>query len=218
MQSIGSVSANPAFSVATSVSGDGMVIVGADRPKSFNSSLPTFAFRWTEDNGMLPLNVSMPDLAGAASAVSEDGTTVVGTTPTSLVTSYAYKWTADEGLVFLTEGPSSVASGVSSDGTVIVGTTFAPGVPRTERGFVWTAETGAMRLDRILSDAGVDYAADGWTSNWTLDGVSDDGKTIIGRGIRDGGVEAFVAVIPEPGVATATLLSAGLLMVRRRRT
>ncbi len=43
---------------------------------------------------------------------------------------------------------------------------------------------------------GVDPAADGWTKLSSAYGVSADGNTIVGYGIRNNNNEAFVAVIP----------------------
>jgi hypothetical protein len=43
-------------------------------------------------------------------------------------------------------------------------------------------------------------------------GISDDGRIIVGTGIHNGGNEAFVATIPEPtAVVLAVLALAGLL-------
>jgi hypothetical protein len=39
---------------------------------------------------------------------------------------------------------------------------------------------------------------DGWTRLANAHGMSADGKTIVGEGIRNGKTEAFVAVVPEP--------------------
>jgi hypothetical protein len=52
------------------------------------------------------------------------------------------------------------------------------------------------RLWDVLVAHGVDPAANGWTSLAYASGISADGRTIVGGGVRNGNSEAFAAVIP----------------------
>ena len=101
-----------------------------------------------------------------------------------------------------------IPTDVSADGSVIVGRSSALGA------FVWEENHGARSLADILSGGGIDL------SEWYLvaKGVSDDGKTIVGYGIRNGAedAEAFVAVIPEPGAVGLMGIGSGILLFTRR--
>jgi hypothetical protein len=58
----------------------------------------------------------------------------------------------------------------------------------------------------------VDPAASGWTRLIDARGISLDGITIVGKGMRNGNEEAFVAtlpIVPEP--ATVALFGIGLV-------
>ena len=58
----------------------------------------------------------------------------------------------------------------------------------------------------VLLANGVDPAADGWTQLIRASGVSANGNTIVGYGIRNGNIEAFVAVVPEPASSACSAL------------
>jgi uncharacterized membrane protein len=80
------------------------------------------------------------------------------------------------------------ARDASSDAGVIVGQlACAAGEPRA---FVWTQSAGVRLVTDVLGDAGVSV------SGWILlraNGVSDDGRIIVGEGIFDGDVRGWVA-------------------------
>jgi hypothetical protein len=105
----------------------------------------------------------------------------------------------------------SIARAVSGDGSVVVGT----GVSASGgEAFHWTQGGGMLRLWDVLLAAGVDPAADGWTSLPSAYDVSLDGNTVVGLGFRNGNPEAFVAVVPEPRLALAAFGTAALLYRR----
>jgi uncharacterized membrane protein len=109
---------------------------------------------------------------------------------------------------------SAAADDVSGDGSVIVG--FGSSVNGTEA-FRWTQATGMQRLWDVLVASGVNPANDGWTKLVEAYGISDDGNTIVGYGVRNGNNEAFLAVIPEPTMLAALALAATALITKRRR-
>ena len=79
--------------------------------------------------------------------------------------------------------------------------------------FVWTAESGPLALDVFLTAHGLDVT--GWSLR-SVQGISDDGRTIVGFGTNpDGDTEGFIAIIPEPG--TGLLVAIGLAGFARRR-
>jgi uncharacterized membrane protein len=84
-------------------------------------------------------------------------------------------------------GPSSSeAKAVNSDGTVIVGN-------GTSEPFIWDSINGTRALSAALKAAGASL------SGWTLqlaEGISADGKTIVGTGLHSGKTEAWIARMP----------------------
>jgi probable HAF family extracellular repeat protein len=182
------------YSIAQDVSFDGSVIIGwADSPKGAHE-----AFRWTEAEGM----VGLGDLPGGsysshADAVSADGRVITGTSSGNNIYSDLFVWTAETGMVSLYSPDMEDADpyGISGDGAVIVGDVLYRG--RDGEAFIWGAERG-MRLlrDELLYYYGLDIGA------WSLhraNGVSDDGRTIVGYGTNpDGFREGWVVYLGDP--------------------
>jgi len=182
------------FSTATGVSGDGSVVVGVG---SFDYRYSDEAFRWTSSSGMGGLGyLPAPFFGRAAYGVSRDGSVVVGVIESE--SGYeALRWTSEGGMVGLGTLPGKIygaARGVSGDGAVVVGQS-ADNVGYNEA-FRWTSGGGMERLWDVLVDRGVDPAADGWTKLAYASGISADGRTIVGTGVRFGHDEAFAAFIP----------------------
>ena len=141
----------------TDVSDDGEVIVGTapfgSQPNPITGQLPRRAFRWTAATGMQDLG-AFPGLSlldeSWATAVSADGTTVIGyAEDSSGGERFAFRWTAATGMQDLGSlGPAGApviasAIAVSADGTVVVGessdnVSFRP--------FRWTVQSGMIAL------------------------------------------------------------------------
>ena len=204
-------------SAASGVSDDGSVVVG-----NTNSSAGFQAFRWTSGSGM----VGLGDLAGgrsdsSASAASADGSVVVGY-GNSASGIEAFRWTDGSGMVGLGDLPGgpfgSHALGVSADGAVVVGIGNQDETLNVGEAFLWTRSGGMQRLWDVLQAQGVDPAPLGWTRLDRANGISLDGSTIVGTGLRNGNYEAFIATITVPEPAGAALLAiAGLALLARRR-
>ncbi|HEY3434815.1 MAG TPA: hypothetical protein VGK41_04110, partial [Solirubrobacterales bacterium] len=156
-----------------------------------------------------------------AEGVNGDGSVVVGYS-SSASGREAFHWTSDGGMMGLGKLPggiNSVAHGVSGDGSVVVGwNDLDPGFGA----FYWTADGGMQSLWDVLISHGVDPAADGWTELGSARGISADGNTIVGWGVRNGNFEAFVAVIPtivpEPATGALALLGVSSILLLRRRS
>jgi uncharacterized membrane protein len=108
--------------------------------------------------------------SSTASAVSYDGSTVVGVGEDSKGHATAFRWTAAAGMQALIQsnvfyGPTAV----SADGSVVVGSTPYPG---SSQGFRWTAATGAQLLPQPSSSF----------INGGANGVSGDGNVTVGAG------------------------------------
>lgn len=91
-----------------------------------------------------------------------------------------------------------------------------------QKAFIWTPAEGMQSLEMLLETSGIDL------TDWQLTearAISDDGTSIIGRGINPlGGEEAWLArinQIPEPGsllllaIGTAALVTQRTLTQRR---
>ena len=130
-----------------------------------------------------------------AFGVSNDGSVVTGWGPNADGNSVAFRWTAQGGLIplgTLPTGTGSAANAISGDGVTVVGRADAAGF---QRAFRWTAGTGLVDLNTYLPTLGLNLA--GWTLT-TANGVSADGRTIVGSGTFGGNPEAWIVTLPAP--------------------
>lgn len=204
----------------------------------------TASFRWDATRGqqLIPTPdpaASIPFAMGAASAISSDGSRLVGmavapppagsTYPARLV-ERAYFWEGppgdaahlpSEGLTLIDTPPvttsfpsNSEAIGVSADGATVVGAYYRQGdAYGVTRAFLWTQAGGFQDLEALLQLLGV--STDGWVLSRAIN-VSADGLTILGVGRYRGtsgprSDVAWIAVVPEP--STTLLLCAGLALL-----
>jgi len=170
-----------AQSEAWDSSWDGSVVVGRAQDAQGNWR----AFRWTAETGMQDLGVLFDThWAGVAAAVSADGTIVVGWTHG--FTTRAFRWQRAVGMQALRafpDGGNTFAQDVSADGRIIVG--WAQ-VGMEERAVRW-------RADGVIEDLNVVFASllqPGEVLRRT-NGVSADGRYLVGWGERGGVVAAF---------------------------
>ena len=181
---------------AGAVSRDGRRVVGKSSSAASPGDGEGEGFTWTRPGsgvkfwptssggGILPLGFyvppgGQPGIESEASAVSADGTVVVGSSKTADAIWHAVRWTAS-GIELIAEPAipwtdRSAAHGVSGDGSVIagMGTTGAG-----ERGFRWTAARGTEELTQAPPGSAFDAS---WANQ-----VSEDGTTIAGRIGLDG--------------------------------
>jgi probable HAF family extracellular repeat protein len=210
-------------SQAHGVSADGSVIVGYGT----GASNHPHAVLWSGQS--LPQALSVPPgvLRSEANAVSANGSVIVGylefgQSSGTVTHADAFRWTAAVGTTSLGDLPGgrrySVAHDVSADGSVIVGSseTLRDDGFETRAAFYWTAERGMVNLQDLLENGGANLA--GWRLSEAR-GVSADGLTIVGTGLHDGRIEAFIATIPEPStMILATLAAAASLALALRKT
>lgn len=196
-------------SFARAVSANGQVVVG----ESFGST-PGGIFRWTEADGMQRIGSPTDEYRmGSAFAISADGS-IVGGSGSGPGGSGPAIWTEAEGVTMLGPLPAGTYSGrvyeMSADAGVLGINAVESG---TGRGIavLWTPEWGQELLFDVLTQrCGLDLT--GWHLS-EIGGISADGKTIVGTGVHDGVTEAFLAVIPAPGVVAPFVV----LAWRRRR-
>jgi uncharacterized membrane protein len=168
-------------SFPTDVSADGRVVVGTTGPSgSQNGRQPC---RWTEQTGMVKLGRLNDGQFSEATAVTGDGSTVIGYGYYSNI-SEAYRWTAGSGMASLQKltpsQPVSVATGISADGSVLVGYAWAP-LNYNQYSVRWTADGSP----HVLS-----LPPDGRTQS-QANAVSADGSVIVGQIVSPGRYEAY---------------------------
>ncbi len=197
MKNLGAI-APESFSEARGTSDDGTVVVGMTYAPgtATGPAIEPHAFRWVLSNPATGAG-TMTDLRPATSsalAVSSDGSVIVG-----LGTGMrAFRWTQAGGVVDLGVLPGhsrAMATAVSADGQVVVGISSSKFILapypdarpsydiEASRAFRWTQATGIQDLNTLLTAAGVDLK--GVTLLSAL-GLSSDGQTIVGSGIRAG--------------------------------
>jgi probable HAF family extracellular repeat protein len=159
-------------SIGSSVSGDGSSIFGVTvfEPAEPGGAYITEMFRHTVAGGMVSLG-NLPGVQSGISAVSYDGSVIVGT-----VDYAAFRYTVTDGMVSLGYLPGvtfaeTYALDVSGDGTIIVGECFNVDRPEAYR---HTVADGMV---------GLGFLPDAWGSTATE--ISNDGKVIVGYSGRE---------------------------------
>ncbi|MFT7669235.1 MAG: hypothetical protein ACI8X5_001935 [Planctomycetota bacterium] len=180
--SLGSTVANQS-SRANGVDFDGDTVVGWQDGNGRNAAV------W--NNGVQTI-ITTPggQNVGEASAVSSDGTWVVGNGGSS-TSNQGWRWSQASGLeelgsLGLTGGfppPKGSAVGISADGSVIVGFDRPFGPATTGEGWIWTSPAGLISLDDHFASLGL-VVTDNFRFSLPL-GVSADGRTFFGLGRSD---------------------------------
>lgn len=185
------------LSVAQGVNEDGSVIAGYSNTDLIDGTDAQVGFIRTDATGLLPIGVfPAGEPVTQINDLSADGLTAVGTVNDN--PDRAFSWSNARGLIELPDVPGGAqqaeALAVNRNGSVIVGIgNDAGGIVAT----VWINGGPAQSLETILTNQSVNL--NGWQL-WEARGVSDDGVTIVGRGINpSGNPEGFVAEI-NPGV------------------
>jgi len=152
---------------------------------------------WLADGSTAVLGKLPGDASATATAVSRDGSVVVGSSTDSAGNARAFRWTLQTGMVDLghsIEGLlGSAASSVSGDGRIIVG---SGRLTTGEAALIWDEVHGLRTLEAALM---LDYQTPivGWKLN-AATAISDDGHTIAGYGSNaQGQTEAWTVRLPD---------------------
>lgn len=184
------------FSFSQAISSDGQVVVGSSASTK-HVDRGDQAFRWTMGEGMIGLGFLPGESQSTATAVSADGSVVVGMSGMT-----AFRWTEQEGLFAI---GSFNPSAVSADGAVVVGTTL--NFP--SEAVIWTAAAGMRPLETYLQDE-LNINLPGWLGLTEAVGISDDGLVIAGNGVNASGfTEAFIAKLASPVLTTGAISFSG---------
>jgi uncharacterized membrane protein len=91
-------------------------------------------------------------------------------------------------------GSQGTAYAASSDGSIVVGDSDSAFGPYSREAFIWTEDSGMVRLADVLTANGA-QGLDGWTLE-SAQAISPDGRRVAGYGINPlGRVEAYTASI-----------------------
>ena len=163
------------FGSANAISADGSTIVGTGDNLGIYVGPAQESYRWTYNEGTVPLGFLPGDNQSRAFDVSADGSIVVGQ---SWLYSFddgdnvveAYRWTEAAGMIGLGHlfGDNiSVARGVSANGAVVVGDSCQGWGPC--KAFRWTQDGGMVDLSAIPG-----------ASDSTAYAASADGSVVVG--------------------------------------
>ncbi len=170
-----------AQSLANDCNTDASVVVGA----STDANADTQAFRWTDEQGMLPIGFLDATSPRSSEGIATDasGDTVVGVS-SSTSGEHAFIWNRFDGMrSLITPGTKGIASSraedISSDGLVVVGRVETPGATLAAR---WTAPG----VFETLADL------DGGTTFSAALSTNRDASVIVGVASDESGFRAFI--------------------------
>jgi probable HAF family extracellular repeat protein len=179
IRALGDFRDGPNISIATGISRDGTIVVGAG-----STAAGYQAFRWTLESGMLPVGVFAGYTETQASKISGNGAVIIGSGRRSFpARTEAFRWTRDLGMVGLGDLPGgltlSEAQCLSDDGVVVAGYSVSTG--DEFQAFVWTPRYGMRGLGDLPEGPVESYARE----------MTPDGSVIVGIGSTAVGYEAF---------------------------
>lgn len=200
MISLSSVVPDATFPDLRDVSADGSIAAGSSRSMSQGGLNQAFVL----ENGQLDRLGFLPGATIESSntvAISSDGQILIGTSFVALEPySFVYSGGVMMALPHLDEDNESYATGLSMNGARIVGGDgLAPTPNPCHQNFtaiVWQKEAQGgyqvFTLHETLLGMGLDVSEAGWTSLNAAFDISDDGRYVVGCGVRNGDGEAFV--------------------------
>jgi probable HAF family extracellular repeat protein len=141
-------------------------------------------YRWSAATGQVNLNLGI-GASGFISAISDDGSTLIGARRNASNITVAFRWTQAAGFTDIGDLPGgstySVATAMSADGATVVGRSASTASGTRDEGFIWTQATGPQPMGDL--PGGTYYSEP--TS------ISADGSVIVGISNQTAGYEAF---------------------------
>lgn len=169
MIGLGDLEGGDHYSVANGVSADGRIVVGIGATDGDFGNFYARAFMWTQELGIVALDMLPGAWVSHANAISADGRVVVGGVTNASYAPEAFRWTEQDGMLGLGDlsGSSfySDATAVSADGSVVVGWGLSD---RGWEAFRWTQADGMVGLGFLEGNQSEAYA------------VSADGSVVVG--------------------------------------
>jgi probable HAF family extracellular repeat protein len=194
-------------SYALDASADGRVVVGYQvLPSGLRA-----ATRWTD--GRQELIPGLDATVGHAMATNADGSIVVGQQCRPLLgnlSQTAWIWRAQSGTQCLpapqsieVPGPGvgppvGVEANATSDDGKVVGGGQSVGASLDSNAIIWIDGRGAYLKDFLRAN-GVPDAFEGWPNTGRIQGISPDGRIVVGYGAAPLGFRAYVVILgPDP--------------------
>ena len=198
-----SVAGHP--SLATGVSGDGKVVVGYQEDATGYRR----GARWID--GRQELFPGSEGFVGSANATNRDGTIIVGRicAPAALRPGdpnfqSAWVWTPRDGTKCLpapslrpSPGPAIIveANATSDDGRVIGGGQNVGG-SADSNAIIWI-DGSPTYLKDYLRAHGVPDAFESWPNTGAINGISPDGRILVGYGAAPAGFRGYIVILGE---------------------
>lgn len=192
------------------------------------SSSGAVPFRYSEQEGLMPVDLPASVHFDSGPRISADGSTIVGCWRTATGANEAFIWNQHTGATGLGDLPGgadwSAASGVSADGRIVVGASmtgtidlgdgFTMGITTA---FIWDPAHGMRSLPSVLVEQ-YGLNLQGWELREAT-AISPDGRIIRGYGINPEGRQGtWIAQIPEPATLLPMAMIFTLLHRLRRST
>jgi probable HAF family extracellular repeat protein len=187
---------------ANDVSGDGRVVIGWGT----DPTGPRIGAKWV--NGRQEM-ITGPNgrPVGEAFAANRDGSLIVGQVCdyADVLVSRAWTWTAANGVrCFPVRRPDTIPNlpyttammATSDDGSVIGGS-FHFGLDA--EALIWLDGGEGQFLKDYLRANGLPDAFRGWINTGFIQGVSPDGRTLVGYGAGPRGFTGYIVIFPERG-------------------
>jgi uncharacterized membrane protein len=202
----------PTPAPSASVSGNGLVLLAG-------------SYKLTPEGVVGPL-LPLGDLGGVG-GLNRDGSILIGASAGEILDeegeiisefSRSLMWTDSLVPVPLGDLPDgrdfNWANDLSDDGSRVVGLAMTDAGPV---GYLWTPDDGMRAVADVLAEHGLALEIAGWSLE-AVTAITPDGRTLVGYGVDPTGARsAWLAHIPEPGVAPLLALGLAVLEVRRRR-
>jgi probable HAF family extracellular repeat protein len=183
MVGLGHLFATPTHARAVGVSGSGDVVIGWMSGWNPVGGNRTKAFRWRPQDGLTDLSnlLNDPNVDAEATAVSADGSTIVGSSASLTSGLTPFVWREATGMLQLPfTGSGGIATATTRDGELIVGHVVrADAYLQTEAVF-WTPSRSIVRLQDYLIAGGA-TGLTGWRLTKAT-AISADGSTVVGTG------------------------------------
>jgi probable HAF family extracellular repeat protein len=177
---------------ANGVSGDGKVVVGWQE----HSTGPRMGARWV--NGTQQVFIGPAGFVGEANAANSDGSIIVGQTCRfDGVDQSAWIWTASEGVQCADVprqrlgGFSGMMLSTSEDGRVIGG---AHSFGLESEAVLWIDRSPTYLKDYLRAH-GVPDAFEGWINTGFINGVSSNGRILVGYGAGPSDFQGYIVIL-----------------------
>lgn len=192
--------------IASGMSADSTKVVGSGSGALAGGSAFQTGLLWTS-SGLTSLGYLSGETISGGAAISRDGSTVVGTSPTS-TQSRSFIETVGSGsptgLPLASSYDGMSPAGLSANGTLVAGTLTDSNFFRPNAGYVWTSGGGTQVLSPLAG--GSSSQVKGVTANGVILGASDDANGLSQATVWSSGAPTSLGVLCD---GRSTVANAG---------